>query len=575
MRGPSTRGGLNGTLSGRMSALAAPSLPASPSFEAALAEMAVPLLLLDAAGTITFANACAAALLACPAPAGLPLSALLAACGGAEPEGGALPEALRAARPVRSRLTLGGDRLVEAALAPLSSGGFALTFEDVTEQSRGAALARQEPLTGLCNRVGLHDRLDAALAEADRTGAPLAVLMLDLDRFKAVNDTLGHPVGDALLRKVAERLRKATRSGDVVARLGGDEFAIIQGGPYSGAEQPQAAEALARRLVDLVGRTYVVDGHMLNVGVSVGVALSPVDGRDADDLLKHADLALYRAKAEGRGTYRFFEPAMNAQMQARRSLEIDLRRALALKQFDLAFQPQIQLETGQVVGFEALLRWNHPERGPVSPALFIPLAEEIGLIVGIGEWALRTACREAASWTKPASIAVNLSPVQFRGGRLVETVMHVLAQTGLDPARLELEITEGALLENTDGVLDVLNGLRALGVKISMDDFGTGYSSLSYLQKFPFDKIKIDQSFVRGMEGNAECGAIVRAIARLGASLGMRTTAEGVETASQLDAIRAEGCTEVQGYLTGRPMPAAQAAALLTPSPVALPADAA
>ncbi|WP_238256529.1 putative bifunctional diguanylate cyclase/phosphodiesterase [Methylorubrum podarium] len=551
-----------------MSALPALSIPAIPPFEAALAEMAVPLVLLDAAGTVTFANARAAALLSCAVPAGLSLPALLAAFGGAEAEGGLLPEALRTARPVRSRLTLDGDRRVEAALAPLSAGGFALTFEDVTEQLRGAALARQEPLTGLCNRVGLHDRLDAALAEAAGTGAPLAVLMLDLDRFKAVNDTLGHPVGDALLRKVAERLRKATRREDVVARLGGDEFAILQ----AGAEQPQAAEALARRLVDLVGRTYVVDGHMLNVGVSVGVAIAPADGRDADDLLKHADLALYRAKAEGRGTYRFFEPAMNAQMQARRSLEIDLRRALALKQFDLAFQPQIRLETGQVTGFEALLRWNHPERGPVSPALFIPLAEEIGVIVGIGEWALRAACREAAGWSQPASIAVNLSPVQFRGGKLVETVMNVLAQTGLDPARLELEITEGALLENTDSVLDVLNGLRALGVKISMDDFGTGYSSLSYLQKFPFDKIKIDQSFVRGMEDNAECGAIVRAIARLGASLGMRTTAEGVETPTQLDAIRAEGCTEVQGYLTGRPMPAAQAAALLSPPTAVSPA---
>ncbi|WP_183436204.1 putative bifunctional diguanylate cyclase/phosphodiesterase [Methylobacterium sp. R2-1] len=554
-----------------MSALAAPSLPVSLPFEAALAEMAAPLLLLDAGGTVLFTNARAAALLSCAEPVGLSLPVLLAQSGAAEPEGEPVLEAVRATRPARARLTLDGDRRVEAALAPLSAGGFALTFEDVTEQLRGAALARQEPLTGLCNRVGLHDRLHAALAEADRTGAPLAVLMLDLDRFKAVNDTLGHPVGDALLRKVAERLRKATRSGDVVARLGGDEFAILQ----AGAEQPQASEALARRLVDLVGRTYVVDGHMLNVGVSVGVAVAPVDGRGADDLLKHADLALYRAKAEGRGTYRFFEPAMNAQMQARRSLEIDLRRALALKQFDLAFQPQIQLETGAVTGFEALLRWNHPERGPVSPALFIPLAEEIGIIVGIGEWALRAACREAASWPQPASIAVNLSPVQFRGGKLVETVMNVLAQTGLDPARLELEITEGALLENTDSVLDVLNGLRALGVKISMDDFGTGYSSLSYLQKFPFDKIKIDQSFVRGMEGNAECGAIVRAIARLGASLGMRTTAEGVETPSQLDAIRAEGCTEVQGYLTGRPMPAAQAAALLSSSPVASPADAA
>ncbi|KQO77289.1 MAG: putative bifunctional diguanylate cyclase/phosphodiesterase [Methylobacteriaceae bacterium] len=567
-----------------MSALAAPSLSIALPFEAALAEMAAPLLLLDAGGSVVFANAHAAALLACAEPVGLPLPALLVPFGAAEPEAEPILEAVRAARPVRARLTLGGDRRVEAALAPLSAGGFALTFEDVTEQLRGAALARQEPLTGLCNRVGLHDRLDAALTEAARTGAPLAVLMLDLDRFKTVNDTLGHPVGDALLRKVAERLRRATRSGDLVARLGGDEFAILQVDPqvgpqvgtHAGVEQPHAAEALARRLVDLVGRTYVVDGHMLNVGVSVGVAIAPADGQNADDLLKHADLALYRAKAAGRGTYRFFEPAMNAQMQARRGLEIDLRRAMALKQFDLAFQPQIRLESGDVTGFEALLRWNHPERGPVSPALFIPLAEEIGVIVGIGEWVLRTACREAARWPHPASIAVNLSPVQFRGGRLVETVTNVLAQTGLDPARLELEITEGALLENTDSVLDVLNGLRALGVKISMDDFGTGYSSLSYLQKFPFDKIKIDQSFVRGMEGNAECGAIVRAIARLGASLGMRTTAEGVETATQLDAIRAEGCTEVQGYLTGRPMPAAQAAALLSaspaPSPSTLPA---
>ncbi|CAO4174873.1 Bifunctional diguanylate cyclase/phosphodiesterase [Methylorubrum populi] len=565
MSGPPKQGGLHGMPSGRMSALAAPPLPAAPPFAEALAEMAAPLILLDTGGTVSFANARAAALLACAAPAGLSLGALLAAGGVAEPEAEPVLAALRAARTLSAPLTLAGDRRVDAALTPLSVGGFALTFEDVTERIRGAALARQEPLTGLCNRVGLHDHLHAALAEAARTGAPLAVLMLDLDRFKAVNDTLGHPVGDALLRKVAERLHKATRRGDVVARLGGDEFAILQ----AGAEQPQAAETLARRLVDLVGRTYVVEGHMLNVGVSVGIAIAPADGQDADDLLKHADLALYRAKAEGRATYRFFEPAMNVQMQARRSLEIDLRRALALRQFTLAFQPQIRLETGEVVGFEALLRWTHPERGPVSPALFIPLAEEIGVIVGIGEWALRAACREAAGWAQPASVAVNLSPVQFRGGKLVETVMNVLAQTGLDPARLELEITEGALLENTDDVLAVLNGLRALGVKISMDDFGTGYSSLSYLQKFPFDKIKIDQSFVRGMEGNAECGAIVRAIARLGASLGMRTTAEGVETTSQLDAIRAEGCTEVQGYLTGRPMPAAQAAALLSESPAA------
>ncbi|SFL82704.1 putative bifunctional diguanylate cyclase/phosphodiesterase [Methylorubrum salsuginis] len=539
---------------------AAPVPPLDP-VGAALAEMATPLLLLDAGGTVTFANVRAASLFAGAASAGPVLAALLMSQGAVKPR--ALDDALRAGRPARERLAFADGRLVEAALAPLSSGGFALTFDDVTEHVRSAALARLEPLTGLCNRAELHERLGAALTEAERAGAPLAVLLLDLDRFKAVNDTLGHPAGDALLRKVAERLRNAARQEDVIARLGGDEFAILQIG-RAGADALRAAEALAARLVELVGRTYVLDGQMLNVGASVGIALYPADGRGADDLMKHADLALYRAKADGRATYRFFEPAMNAAVQARRSLEIDLRRALALKQFSLAFQPQVSLETGTVSGFEALLRWHHPERGPISPATFIPLAEEIGVIVGIGEWALRTACREAASWAQPASIAVNLSPVQFRGGKLVETVTLALAQTGLDPARLELEITEGALLDDTDGVLTVLNGLRGLGVRISMDDFGTGYSSLSYLQKFPFDKIKIDQSFVRGMAGSAECGAIVRAIARLGASLGMRTTAEGVETADQLDAIRAEGCSEVQGYLTGRPMPADQAAALLT-----------
>ena len=550
---------------------------ALPLLATALAELASAVLVLDADGRVAFVNDRAAALLAGIAPLGLDLPALFAASrdgGRVEPFFGVVARAVGEGRAARERIVLTGRRLVDAVLTPLSSGGFVLILDDVTEHVRGAALARQEPLTGLDNRIGLYEHLTATMAEARATGQAAAVLVLDLDRFKAVNDTLGHPVGDALLRKVAQRLRNAARREDMVARLGGDEFALVQ----FGAEQPRAAEALARRLVDLVGRTYVIDGHMLNVGASVGIALVSADGLTADDVMKHADLALYRAKAEGRGTFRFFEPAMHAQMQARRSLEIDLRRALALKQFALAFQPQIGLETGQVTGFEALLRWNHPERGPVSPAQFIPLAEEIGAIVPIGEWTLRTACREAAGWAQPASIAVNLSPVQFRGGKLVETVTHALAQSGLDPSRLELEITEGALLDNTSDVLTVLNGLRALGVKISMDDFGTGYSSLSYLQKFPFDKIKIDQSFVRGMEGNAECGAIVRAIARLGASLGMRTTAEGVETPAQLDAIRAEGCTEVQGYLTGRPMPAEQAAALLAvPSavPSAAPSNAA
>ena len=392
-----------------------------------------------------------------------------------------------------------------------------------------------------------------------RGGEPFAVLCIDLDRFKAVNDTLGHPVGDALLRKVGERLSKAAREGDVVARLGGDEFAVIQ----VGTDQPTASEALAARLVDLIGRTYVVDGHMLNIGASVGVALAPSDGDDADALLKHADLALYRAKADGRGVFRFFETGMDARMQARRSLEIDLRKALALKEFELAYQPQVRSEDGAVSGFEALLRWRHPERGAVSPADFIPLAEEIGLITPIGEWVLRTACAEAATWPDSVSLAVNVSPVQFRGAKLVDTVTSALARSGLAPSRLELEITEGALLDNTDTVLKVLNSLRDLGVRISMDDFGTGYSSLSYLQKFPFTKIKIDQSFVRRMDDSPDCSAIVRAVAALGASLGMKTTAEGVETEAQRERIRAEGCTEIQGYLTGRPMTAADAAAFI------------
>ncbi len=417
----------------------------------------------------------------------------------------------------------------------------------------------EDALTGLAGRDELRRRIAAQLGSAQRGADGFAVLCIDLDRFKAVNDTLGHPVGDALLRKVADRLMKAARKEDLVARLGGDEFAIVQ----VGAGQPEEAEALAARLVDLVGRTYVVDGHMLNIGASVGVAVAPANGDDADVLLKNADLALYRAKADGRGMFRFFEPSMDAKMQARRSLELDLRRALALKEFDLAYQPQVSAHGGVVTGFEALLRWDHPERGRVSPADFIPLAEEIGLIGPIGEWVLRTACAEAARWPDSISLAVNLSPVQFRGAKLVTTVTSALAQSGLPANRLELEITEGALLDNTDAVLSVLNALRELGVSISMDDFGTGYSSLSYLQKFPFTKIKIDQSFVRQMEESADCSAIVRAVIALGRSLGMKTTAEGVETEGQRDRIRAEGCTEIQGYLTGRPMCAADAAALV------------
>ncbi len=439
--------------------------------------------------------------------------------------------------------------------------GWLVELHDVADHGGASA----DALTGLVGRDELRRRIAAQLGSAQRGTEGFAVLCIDLDRFKAVNDTLGHPIGDSLLKKVADRLLKAARQEDLVARLGGDEFAIVQ----VGAGQPEASESLAARLVDLVGRTYVVDGHMLNVGASVGVAIGPANGQDADTLLRNADLALYRAKADGRGMFRFFEPGMDAELRGRaaleagRSREIDLRRALALKEFDLAYQPQVSAHGGVLTGFEALLRWNHPKRGMVSPADFIPLAEEIGLIGPIGEWVLRTACAEAARWPEPITLAVNLSPVQFRGAKLVTIVTSALAHSGLPADRLELEITEGALLDNTETVLGVLNALRQLGVSISMDDFGTGYSSLSYLQKFPFTKIKIDQSFVRQMEESADCSAIVRAVIALGRSLGMKTTAEGVETEGQRERIRAEGCTEIQGYLTGKPMCAADAATLV------------
>lgn len=531
---------------------------------AALPEMATAVLILDEDRQVEYVNASARTLFMPVEPDGCTLPALFASCGAtggddvfAAVDAGAEPGA------VRLRLT--DDRLLDCMLRPLSSGGFVLSMDDVTTYVRNAELAERDALTGLSNRKALRDRLIERLAAAARTGEATAVLYVDLDRFKAVNDTLGHPIGDALLRKVADRFRSALRDGDIVARLGGDEFAIIQ----SDAPQPAAATALATRLVDLIGRAYAVDGHVLHIGASVGVAIAPNDGYEPDVLLKYSDLALYRAKAEGRGCYRFFEPGMDERMQARRSMEIDLRRALALKELQLVYQPQFNLASNAITGFEALIRWHHPTRGVVSPAEFIPLAEEIGVITAVGEWVLRTACRQAATWPASVSIAVNLSPVQFRGGKLLDTVVSVLAQSQLPPARLELEITEGALLDDADGVLNVLNRLRSLGVAVSMDDFGTGYSSLGYLQKFPFDKIKIDQSFVRDIDAHADRQAIIGAVISLAATLGMKTIAEGVETEAELACIRAGGCDEVQGYLTGRPMPAEAATALLEPASIA------
>jgi diguanylate cyclase (GGDEF)-like protein len=449
---------------------------------------------------------------------------------------------------------LRNGRVITQRRNAMPGGGWVSIHEDVTEQRQAAAriayLAHHDALTGLPNRVMLRERLSEMLGDV-ASGEALAVLGLDLDNFKEINDMLGHPFGDALLRQVADRLRAATSSSDVVARMGGDEFTIVQ----SGGAQPEAATSLATRLIEKLSAPYELDGHHVRVGTSVGVALAPADGVDADQLLKSADLALYRAKAEGRGVCRFFEAEMNEKMQARRQLEIDLRKALPNGEFELYYQPLLNLKSNSVEGFEALLRWNHPQRGRISPAEFIPLAEEIGMITPIGEWVLRQACAEAVNLPEHIKVAVNLSPAQFTTRNLVASVFNALAAAGLPASRLELEITESVLLEDTDLALTVLHQLRALGVLIAMDDFGTGYSSLSYLQKFPFDKIKVDRSFIMDLNENSGSMAVLRAVASLGASLGVTTTAEGVETEAQLVAVRGEGISQIQGYLVSVPKP--------------------
>lgn len=449
-------------------------------------------------------------------------------------------------------LPLNDGRTIELEFKQLDRD-FIVIANDITQQlaekSRIAAEARTDPLTLLGNRSMLGTDLQRACASRQKG---LAFFAIDLDRFKIVNDTLGHPVGDALLVAVADRLRSALIEGANAYRVGGDEFGVL----YPGNEAPAAVERLAGRIVDLLGRTYIIDGRLLNISASVGVASFADSDGDSERLLRCADLALYKAKDSGRSTYRHFEPEMDIQMQARRLLELDLRRAQALREFSLAYQPQYNLASKTVTGFEALLRWTSPSRGSVSPALFIPLAEELKLIIPIGDWVLRTACKQAAAWSDPLNIAVNVSAVQFEDQDFAEKVKSALAESNLAPRRLELEITESVLLGDKDTALRMLHSLRALGVRVSMDDFGTGYSSLSYLQSFPFDKIKIDQSFVRGNADEPNRLAIVRAIAALGQSLGMTTTAEGVETDEQLARIEADGCTDVQGYLISRPMPA-------------------
>jgi diguanylate cyclase (GGDEF)-like protein len=524
--------------------------------------MATAVIILNEEREVEYVNRSAEELFEPVDPHGCTMPVLLASCGARGGEEMFADHVSGQDAEGTCRLRLVDERLLDCTSRRLSNGGYVLSLDDVTEHVRNAELANHDALTGLANRKIFRERLSERLADARQSGKPVAVLYLDLDRFKAINDTLGHPVGDALLRKVAGRLTGALHPDDLAARLGGDEFAVLQ----SGSEQPASAQALAARLVDLIGRTYALEGHTLNVGASVGVAIAPQDGYEPDTLLRHADLALFRAKADGRGAYRFFEHGMNDRIQARRLMEIELRRALALKQLRLVYQPQIHLASNAISGFEALIRWETPDGRVVPPSEFIPLAEEIGVILPIGEWVLRTACKQAAAWPDSVAVSVNVSPAQFRTGRLVETVASALARSGLPAARLELEVTEGALLEGSDAVTRTLATLRQMGVRIAMDDFGTGYSSLSYLQKFPFDRIKVDKSFVRGIDRNSHRLPIVRAIVTLAAGLGMETMAEGVETEAELACIRAEGCDGVQGYLTGCPLSPEAATALLAPS---------
>jgi diguanylate cyclase (GGDEF)-like protein/PAS domain S-box-containing protein len=446
-------------------------------------------------------------------------------------------------------------QVIAISYQPMANGGSLATHEDITERRRVeekiAHMAHHDALTGLPNRVSFREKMEEALHHVAR-GESLAVLCLDLDHFKSVNDTLGHPVGDALLQAVAERIRASARPTDMVARLGGDEFAIVQ----ALSDQPVGATALSQRLIKALSEPFEIHGHQVVIGVSVGIAVAPSDGDDSDRLLQNADMALYRAKEDGRGAFRFFETDMDTRMQHRRALELDLREAVALGGFELYYQPVVSLESRRIVGFEALLRWPHPNRGIVTPAEFIPLAEEIGLISSIGAWALKAACTEAMKWPGNLTVAVNLSPMQFKNGTVLLDVVAALGASGLSASRLELEITETTLLQDTDATIATLNHLRDLGVRISMDDFGTGYSSLGYLRKFPFDRIKIDRSFISDLSERADSVAIVRAVAGLSNTLGILTTAEGVETVQQLDRLKDEGCTEAQGYLFSAPRPA-------------------
>jgi diguanylate cyclase (GGDEF)-like protein len=460
--------------------------------------------------------------------------------------------------------TMPNGSVIEVRSGRLPDGSFVQTFTDITKrceaEARVARLASEDPLTGLPNRRVFGTTLDqmsrAQIPAAALTASAgeLAVLFLDLDRFKVINDTLGHRIGDLLLQEVAKRLKGALEATDVLARLGGDEFAIV----VRSVRSREAIEALADTLTELVSRPYEIDGHRIRSSVSIGIAVGPLDGDNADDLLMAADLALYAVKAGGRGSYRFYQRAMNEEINDRRQTELDLREAIEKEELELHYQPIIDLQRNAITGFEALARWRHPVKGMIPPAVFIPVAEDSGLILPLGTWALTEACRRAAQWPDHLKVAVNLSPVQISTPHLPQLVESILTDTGLAPHRLELEITERIFMEDGEETLSILHRLKSLGVRISMDDFGTGYSSLSYLRSFPYDNIKVDRTFVSRLNEGTEHVVIVQAVVSIARALGMTTTAEGIETLDQQEFLAALGCDEAQGYLFSAPVPIAE-----------------
>ena len=466
-------------------------------------------------------------------------------------------------RATNSILETTDGRSIQIVNQPLANGGWVATQEDITERRRAdqqiTHLAHYDALTDLPNRALFSKRLEHEL-ERTNGGEQLAVLYIDIDEFKSVNDSLGHPAGDELLKAVASRLRSCVRDTDFVARLGGDEFAIVQ----AGIKQRSDVEELVKRIYEAIREPYECLGHQVATDASVGIALAPDDGTDLDQLLKSADLAMYGAKADGRRTYRFFEPEMDARVKARRTLELDIRQAIADGAFDIHYQPIVNFGSNEIVGCEALLRWYHPVRGMISPAEFIPIAEETGLICQLGDWVLTTACAEAANWPSSIKLAVNVSPVQFRSHAFSLKVANALATTGLSANRLELEITEAVLIRDDEAALTMLQQLRAVGVRIALDDFGTGYSSLSYLQRFPFDKIKIDRCFVNDIAKAEGSSSIVQAVINIARSRNITTTAEGVETEQQREMLLTLGCTEMQGYLFSPARPVAEIRMLLS-----------